>query len=56
LVLFLFLCHGFVIDDPLYYEKLFQKIDGVIEVGIFAEHKPHIVVTGFDYGYELKES
>ena len=48
--------HNLVIDDPLYYEKLFQKIDGVIEVGIFAEHKPHIVVTGFDYGYELKES
>tara|TARA_A100001388_G_scaffold277544_1_gene269388 strand:- start:667 stop:1326 length:660 start_codon:yes stop_codon:yes gene_type:complete len=48
--------HGMKITDPLKIENEINKIDGVIEVGIFAKNKPRIVIVGKDEGYESIES
>ena len=48
--------HGMKITDPLKIENEINKIDGVIEVGIFAKNKPRIVIVGNDEGYESIES
>ena len=48
--------HGMKITDPLKIENEINKINGVIEVGIFAKNKPRIVIVGNDEGYESIES
>ena len=48
--------HGMKITDPLKIENEINRINGVIEVGIFAKNKPRIVIVGNDEGYESIES
>ena len=47
---------GMLVANPLELEKKINAIDGILEVGIFAENKPNTVIIGHDNHYELIES
>ena len=48
--------HGMQIFKPLEMENKLNSIKGVIEVGIFAENKPQLVIVGKNDSYKLIES
>ena len=53
---YIFDIHNFEITDPQKTEKNMLAIDGVIDVGIFSENKPQVVIVGDDSSYRLIES
>ena len=48
--------HNFKIAEPQKTEKDMLTINGVIDVGIFSENKPQIVIVGNESSYRLIES
>ena len=48
--------HGMQIFKPLEMENKLNSIKGIVEVGIFAENKPQLVILGNKDNYRLIES
>ena len=48
--------HNFKIAEPQKTEKDMLAINGVIDVGIFSENKPQIVIVGNESSYRSIES
>ena len=53
---YIFDIHNFKIAEPQKTEKDMLTINGVIDVGIFSENKPQIVIVGNESSYRLIES
>ena len=48
--------HGLRVENPDHLESEINNLPGVVEVGIFAAHRPHRVVVGSTNGvYELEK-
>ena len=48
--------HNFKITEPQKTEKDMLAINGVVDVGIFSDNKPQIVIVGDESSYRLIES
>ena len=53
---YIFDIHNFKIAEPQKTEKDLLTINGVIDVGIFSDNKPQIVIVGNESSYRLIES
>ena len=53
---YIFDIHNFKITEPQKTEKDMLAINGVIDVGIFSDNKPQIVIVGNESSYRLIES